>query len=98
MADSIFLNTSQSILNIISESRSRGSIHEDSLIELFHAGEKTEMSKALENWKAIRGDLMKRLHEKDAESVKSYLEDLAQNNQSFIMLGLKRYSEILQGV
>ena len=39
---------------------------------------------------------MQRLQDKDADAVREYLEMLRQANHSFIILGTKRYLEIVE--
>ena len=94
--DGSFLGVYQSILNIISEAQSRGNMDEESVIHLFHGQEKIEVKNMLDQWAVIHGDLMQKLQEKDAEAVKEYLKMLRQANHSFIILGTKRYLEIVQ--
>ncbi len=97
LADGAYLGAYQSILNIISEAQSRGSLDRESLINLFRDQEKKDVENMLGEWTGIRKDLMQRLQKKkDADSVKEYLEKLAQTNQSFIILGTKRYLEMLE--
>lgn len=94
--DGSFLGAYQSILNIISEAQSRGNMDGESVIHLFHGQEKVEVKNMLDQWAGIHSDLMQRLQERDADAVKEYLEMLRQANHSFIILGTKRYLEIVE--
>jgi len=94
--DGAFLGAYQSILNIMSEAQSRGNLDSESLIDLFRRQEGIEVKNMLDQWNEIQNDLMQGLQKKDADTVKKYLEKLAQTNHSFIILGTKRYLEILK--
>lgn len=96
--DGVFVGAYQSILNITSESKSRGNIDREALIYLFRDQEKTEVRNMLDQWTGMRDDLMQGLQQRDADTVKAYLENLAKANHAFINFGTKRYLEILEDV
>jgi hypothetical protein len=50
----------------------------------------------LDQWTGMRDNLMQGLQQRDADTVKAYLENLAKANHAFIILGTKRYLEILE--
>lgn len=92
-----FASTRQGILNIISEARSRGTIDRarESLIDLFHDQEKKEVNEMLGRWDKLGGDLLVKLQEQDTETVYGYMEELKEINKNFLIVGMKRFLELV---
>lgn len=87
----------QVILSIEAEASSRGLLDRQSLVEIFKSVEDQQaVSKMLDGWYNIRGQLLDDLKEIKCDSMEQQLNKLADMNSQFLLIAVQRFKELLQ--
>ena len=95
--DEVCQEICQVILSIEAEASSRGLLDKQSLVEIFESVEDQQaVSKMLDEWHNIRGQLLDDLKEFKCDSTKQQLNKLADMNSQFLLIALQRFQEVLQ--
>jgi hypothetical protein len=95
--DEVCQEICQVILSIEAEASSRGLLDKQSLVEIFESVEDQQaVSKMLDEWYNIRGQLLDDLKEFKCDSTKQQLNKLADMNSQFLLIALQRFQEVLQ--
>jgi hypothetical protein len=87
----------QVILCIEAEASSRGLLDKPSLVAIFKSAEDQQaVSKMLDEWYNIRGQLLDDLTEIKCDSMEQHLNKLADMNSQFLLIAVQRFQELLQ--
>jgi hypothetical protein len=95
--DEICQEIRQVILSIEAEAASRGLLNKQNLVENFGSVENQQaVSKILDEWNGMRGQLFEDLKEIKCDSMELHLNKLGEMNDQFLLLAVQRFHQLLE--